>query len=313
MPVRHRILAMDGGGIRGLLTAALLREIEARRPGFLDQVTLFAGTSTGGLLALGLARGLSPAELVGLYVDHGREVFQRSAWRRLTGLGTLVRARYPLDHLRRVLRGYFGEQRLGDLDRRVLISTFQLDADRRGVRAWKAKFFHNFPEPGSGDRAQGVVDVAIKTSAAPTYFPSHRGFVDGGVVAGNPSMAALAQVLDPRIPEGERGALGEIWLLSLGTGTVHRFIAGGDHDWGQLVWALNGIVEILLDGSVGVPDFQCRQVLGDSRYWRLSPAFPAGEMVPMDGVDRMDLLIRVAEQADLTPTLGWLDQSGWMT
>jgi len=313
MAARHRILAVDGGGIRGLLTSVLLRELDLRRPGFLNRVTLLAGTSTGGLIALGLARGLTPAQLVSLYVSYGPEIFRRSAWRAVIGLDGLVRARYPIDHLRRVLFAYFGEKRLRDLDRRVLISAFQLDAGGQGLRGWKAKFFHNFPENGGGDLEQEVLDVALSTSVAPTYFPSHKGFIDGGVVAGNPSMAALAQVLDPRIPDGERGALGEIWLLSLGTGTVGKSVPGADHDWGQLVWAWNGIVDILLDGSVGVPDYQCRQILGENRYWRLSPALPPDLYVPLDGVTEMKALIRVAEEVDLDPTLEWLDRSGWFS
>ena len=66
-------------------------------------------------------------------------------------------------------------------------------------RHWKPKFFHNLERGGSKDGGELVVDVALRTSAAPTYFPSYQGYVDGGVVANNPTMAALAQALDTDI------------------------------------------------------------------------------------------------------------------
>lgn len=68
------ILSLDGGGIRGVLTAALLKHLEDQSP-FLDKIHLFAGTSTGGILALGLAKGLTPAQLIKLYQDNGDKIF----------------------------------------------------------------------------------------------------------------------------------------------------------------------------------------------------------------------------------------------
>ena len=75
----------------------------------------------------------------------------------------------------------------------VLIPSFQLDnqAPHAGQRQWKPKFFHNYPGPDS-DGAELVVDVAMRTSAAPIYFPTYQSYIDGGVVANDPSMAALA-------------------------------------------------------------------------------------------------------------------------
>src|SRR5438270_13739741 len=77
MPPYH-ILALDGGGIRGLLTTILLERLEAAVPGFLSHIDLFAGTSTGGILALGLASGITPTAARDLYEGKGPEVSAES-------------------------------------------------------------------------------------------------------------------------------------------------------------------------------------------------------------------------------------------
>ena len=145
-------------------------------------------------------------------------------------------------------------------------------------------FFHNFPGADS-DGESLVVDVAMSTSAAPTYFPSYGVYVDGGVIANNPSMAAVAQALDGRNQANERATLDGIKLLSLGTGASLQYIQGQNLDWGDAQW-IKPILNVMMDGSVGVADFQCEQLLGN-RYCRLEPIFPAGRSFPMDDVSKM--------------------------
>ena len=106
----------------------------------------------------------------------------------------------------------------------VVIPAFDLDSGvvtGEGVRSWKAKFFQNF-ESDPGDRDELVVDVAMRTSAAPTFFPMYQGYVDGGVVANNPSMCALAQALDPRAAAARQVA--DVTLLSVGTGLNPHYV-----------------------------------------------------------------------------------------
>ena len=217
----YRILSFDGGGIKGIYTARLLDRIAAARPGLLPSVDLFAGTSTGGIIALGLASGLSPGELVDLYDQNGKAIFDASLMREITDLDGLSGADYNNANLERIMAQTFKETLLGDLPKKVLIPAFDLDnyqdpeTDHEAsdfVRCWKPKFFHNFPEPDS-DGEQRVADVALRTSAAPTYFPTAQHYIDGGVVANNPSMAALAQALDSGTGNQP---LANIHLLSLG-------------------------------------------------------------------------------------------------
>ncbi len=305
----YRILTFDGGGIRGLLTAVLLERIDRELPGWIDRADLLAGTSTGALIALGLAKGMRPTEVRELYEKHGPDIFHDSWLDNVQDLGRLVGAAYDNRRLRRVLKTRFGDMRLRDLRRRVLVPAFDLDNGSADParRAWAAKFFHNFPGPDSdGDRL--VRDVALYTTAAPTYFPSVDGFIDGGVIANNPSLAALAQSQDPRSGT-RRPPLRQVSLLSLGTGRSLMRIEGGRLDWGIGQWA-KPLLGILTEGCMDVVDYQCRQFLG-RRYHRLSPAFPPEDLIPMDAVARMPDLVRIAASLDIAPTLAWL-RSSWM-
>jgi patatin-like phospholipase/acyl hydrolase len=300
----YRILSLDGGGIRGLLTAILLERLEAARPGFLAQVDLFAGTSTGGLLALGLASGLTPTEARALYEEKGAFVFKDTLWDDIKDLGLTLGAQYSLDHLKTALTEQFGAQTLDDLPKKVLISTFDLDnqAAEPELRTWKPKFFHNYPGPDS-DGEQSVVDVALRTAAAPVYFPTFQGYIDGGVVANNPSMCALAQALDP----GTGGQQAQdVVLLSLSTGRNRAYLEAQNADWGWAQWAIDlRLIGVMLDGNTGLAHYQSQRVLGQ-RYHRLDPLLP--QKVNMDDLDAIPLLIELANQVDLAETIAWLSQ-----
>jgi patatin-like phospholipase/acyl hydrolase len=309
-----RILSCDGGGIRGVLTAVLLDRLATAYPALLQDragtITMFAGTSTGGILALGLANRLSPAQIRDLYVTNGKLIFDSSWARDVVEIGGLSGSKYNNENLKQILQDTFGALKLQDLAPRVLIASFSLDNQDPDPsrRTWGPKFFHNFPGPDSDGNAL-VVDVAMSTSAAPTYFPSYGVFVDGGVIANNPSMAAVAQTLDARNKPEERGTLADIKLLSVGTGESLQYIDGQDHDWGDAQW-IKPILNVMMDGSVGVADYECRQLLGD-RYCRLEPVFPPGKSFPMDGVSKVVDLISFAQSVDLTSTIAWLKASGW--
>ncbi len=299
---RYRILSFDGGGIRGLLTATLLERLEAARPDLMARADLFAGVSTGGIIALAMAAGLPPSTVVDLYESKAGVVFADSILDDIRDLGRLTGAEYSNENLKRELTKHFGDKTLGDLPKKVVIASFDLDNEASGpgrVRSWKPKFFHNFPGPGT-DAGERVLDVALRTSAAPTYFPVYQGYVDGGVATNNPSMCGLAQAIDA----GTGGQqLEDIVMLSFGTGFNPRYLAGEESDWGLLQWA-RPILDIILDGSVGVADYQCARLLG-ARYHRLNPALAAP--IGLDDITQIPALRRLAEQTDLTETQNWLN------
>lgn len=303
---KYRVVSIDGGGIRGLVTTILLQKIIAT-PGlenFLDSIDLVAGTSTGGLLALGIADQINLAQIRDLYVEKGPKIFDDSWLDDLVDLGKLRGADYDTKPLRRELQNLFGDATLGQLRKRVLITTFDLDNEDPVNRTWKPKLFHNFPGL-SNDRASRVVDVGLYTSAAPTYFPSVDGYIDGGVYANNPAMCALAQTQDSRY--SPTPALDEVLLLSLGTGTSLQYIKGKTNDWGYAQW-VKPLINLMLDGVAGIADYQCRQILGDS-YHRLAPVFPAGLTVPMDEIDKIPYMIEFSEALPIDATIDWLTRT----
>jgi uncharacterized protein len=299
----YAILSMDGGGIRGIMTAILLQRLEESHPGFLNQIDLFAGTSTGGLLALGLAAGRSPAEMRKLYQESGDKVFADTILDDVRDLGKLVGADYSLGPLKLALTEQFGARRLDSIHKKVLISSFDLDNEHPDParRSWKAKFFHNYPGDDS-DGDQSIVDVALRTANAPTYFPIYQGYIDGGVVANNPSMCAVAQAVHPN-SGGQR--IEDLILLSIGTGYNPRYVASRDGDWGLAQWAPH-LVHLVLEGGSNLADFQCRQILS-TRYHRINIQLPAS--IGMDRIDQIPLLEQLALQADLQQAQAWVEKN----
>lgn len=304
-----RILTVDGGGVRGVIPAIVLQRLcaEPGLEGWLDRVDFFAGTSTGGLIALSLAAGIDVADLRGLYEERAAHVFADTLLDNVKDVGKLLGADYRVTNLEREVHRVLGDRTLAQLDKRVLIPAFDLDNQAPIERSWKPKLFHNFPgEDSDGDALAYRVGTA--TAAAPTYFATFDGYVDGGVFATNPSMCAVTQTQDARIPADERANLQELRLLSLGTGRSLRHIEGKTHDWGYVQW-VRPLLDLMLDGVNGIAHYQCSQLLGN-RYHRLAPTFPPGRQIGMDAVGAIPYLADFASGLDLSSTADWL-RANW--
>lgn len=297
-----RILAIDGGGIRGVYTAVLLNRIAQQLPDIFDETHFFAGSSTGSILSVGLAFGIPAAELVEIFRAYGQMVLKKNLAQKL---GQVVNAKYDIVTLRKLLTPYFGAAVFFDLfnskRKNILVPAFDLDGRVGEIRTWKPKIFHNFPGAGNDD-GEMVVDVITRSCALPVDFASFQGYIDGTVVANNPSMLALAQALD-----GDSGkqSLADIRMLSLSTGYFPRFIGGTEHDWGLGKWSWL-MVPLMIDSQNGISDYQCQRLLGPNRYHRLAPLLP--EPVGLDEAEKTEQLLEFAEEVDLDPTLEWIEK-----
>ncbi len=286
-----KVLAIDGGGIRGLIPALVLAEIESRTGRRIGECfDLLAGTSTGGIIACALAKPdpLPASELAALYVEEGPKIFRRGLLKRIFSVEGLVDERYEDDGLNDALRRYLGSARLSDCSPGVFVTAYEIE-DR------KAFFFRS--DRARRDPASDftLVDAARATSGAPTYFEPARvrdvagarsyALVDGGVFAVNPSMCALAEV---------RGQLD--LLASLGTGTQTRpYRYEKARWWGQLEWA-RPLLDIVFDGVADTVDFQLAGLLGD-RYVRLqTPLLEASDDLDDAGEENLAALRREAER-----------------
>ncbi|MBC7836058.1 MAG: patatin-like phospholipase family protein [Phycisphaerales bacterium] len=300
----YRIMTFDGGGIGGLFTSVVLERLTDAFPSLIGDVDLLAGTSTGGIIALCLAAGKPPRTLVDLYGTHGPDIFDDSWLDNVLDLGTAIGAQYDNHKLKKRLVESLGKLTLGELAKHVLVPTFELHADADAAsgrpRIWKPTFFHNYTGDNGG-ASEPAVDIAMRTSAAPSYFPSYQGFIDGGVVANNPAMCALAQALDRSTG---RQSLDDIRLISFGTGNDARYIKGESLDWGWGQWA-KPLVSIMVGGVMGVTDYQCRRLLREC-YHRVDRYLD--KPVNLDDVRPRTLkYLRVeAAKVDLGPTVEWL-------
>jgi predicted acylesterase/phospholipase RssA len=311
------ILALDGGGVKGALSARILERLEVEAP-FLHNIKLFAGTSTGGIIALALAARVSVSDIVSLYRDHSSTIFQSRDWvdKVSGGMDEYVRANYGQEGLRGVLTDVFGDLRLPDLETDVLLPCFDL-------MRFRPKFL---------DRTDdwSLVDAALATSAAPTYFPGHivheahtaegsrvtqrgavRCLVDGGVFANNPSTYATS------FATAKLGwDVSDIVMLSLGAGaTPYRppeellHDASKTLDWGYRQWIVKAphpLMKILFDGSVTAAHYSSKTQLGD-RYHRLQPPLP--EDVDLAAFDKVPLLLAVADGYELNGAVDWTKEN----
>lgn len=287
------VLAFDGGGVRGVFSARLLERITREVPELVHETMLLAGTSTGGIIACGLAHGLSPAALVRLYREHAEEIFDRRL------LGGVWGAKYRPDGLRKVLEQTFGDRTLGGLDRHVLVPTLDLDAPAENGRPRRARAVFL---DGLKQRNVPVVEALMRTTAAPSFFPvSPDGFVDGGLVANSPAAHAAVEALKLGAP---RDALR---VLGIGTGLSPSYIEGGGHDWGALRWAPK-VVPLTIDPAAEVFDHLCLHLLGP-QYHRVDTVLP--RPVELDDAREVEALVQMADDVDLAPTFAWLRASGW--
>jgi patatin-like phospholipase/acyl hydrolase len=278
---RYRILSIDGGGIRGIIPAVVLAELERQSGKQTHELfDMFAGTSTGGILTLALAlpgRGKaarwSAREVVGLYLEHGPEIFDRSLWHRIRSVGSILDEKYPATGLESVLKRYFGQTKLSKALVEVLVTAYELE----GRDAFFFKRRKALATPDEDDFP--MWQVARATAAAPTYFEPLKldtraiaGFyalVDGGVFANNPAMCAYADA--HRFEEGA-----EIVIVSLGTGQLERPIRYEDaKDWGMLEWA-RPVLDVVFDGVADTTDYELRQLMSDDRYFRLQTTLDIG-------------------------------------
>jgi uncharacterized protein len=233
MPDVFKVLSIDGGGIRRIIPAMVLSEIEEQTGRQIAEMfDLIAGTSTGGILALGLtlpSDGGRPRytakDLIGLYEKEGSRIFPQSVWHRIRSAGGVSEEKYPSEGVERVLQKYFAEARLKDALTRVFVTSYEIQ-----LRA--PFFFRSEKAKNEADYDFPMRQVARATSAAPTYFEpakveaeedpvDYYALVDGGVFANNPAMCAYVEARNILEAQGlDFPAETDLLVVSLGTGQL---------------------------------------------------------------------------------------------
>ena len=283
---KYTILAMDGGGIRGVIIAKILQHIEEetgiRIAKFFD---LIVGTSAGGIIATGLSRAdvggpLPASDMVSLYSDFGSTIFPKSRYRSL--MSWIKGAKYDHAPLEAKLKSILGEATLAKTQPEIIVTAY--DIEQR-----KPYLFKSIKAAEHKDRNHKLYDVAISTGAAPTYFEprllndggTRRVLIDGGVYAVNPAMIGISRALS------DGWKLQDIVLCSIGTGANDKAIGYDDaRKWGLVGW-IKPLISILFDGVADVTDYHINKLLPGiddnepQRYFR----FDARLNGPSDDMD----------------------------
>ena len=278
-----RILSIDGGGIRGIYPAAILAGLEER---YLEGASvaqyfdLIAGTSTGGIISVGLAAGLKAADLRDLYIGRGCEIFPPMRRGILGAAKCLLRNtrryviyRYDRQALMKILHDTLGDRKFGEARTRLCIPSFE---GRYGdVYIFKTPHHPDFRK----DASEKMTKVAAATAAAPTFFrpleDDGHTFVDGGVWASNPIMIALVDVLSCFSVSRHR-----VRILSLGCGDDPYAVGpskrclGGLWAWRDIIFAAMRLQSLNALGQAGL-------LIGADRIIRASPSM-SGNRIQMD-------------------------------
>jgi len=295
---RFQILSLVGGGIRGAFITSYLMELEQKlgRP-IAESFDLIAGTSTGGIIAAGLAYGYSAEKMHDFYIKYAKKRAGKS-------LDVVFRSRFCNHSLVESLVEGFGDDILADVKcTRLIMPAVNLTKGEPHV------FRSNHLPKAVHDQNIKIVDAVAATTAAPTYFP-HRTigdsvFVDGGLWAADPSLLAVAEAirvqqfekkLDPDAPI----LTNDIHLMSVGTGKAEFSTTPPSDDVGILFWA-SRIAEVMGTSQSQGVHLPVKFFLGD-RYRHIN--FQMTENWGMDDVSNMPKLFdvgakRAAESFDM--------------
>lgn len=298
---KRRILALDGGGIKGVLAAAFLETVEeATGKRIADHFDLIAGTSTGGIIALGLGLGMSAREIVQFYVNDGPRIFDQpnpldqsqsgllsSLWGKVRGAKRKARQvgfpKYDSQELRLALERAFKSARLGDSRVRLVVPAY--NADKEDVHVFKTRHHERLQV----DWKERAVDVALATAAAPTYFSAHHmpsgaPLIDGGIWANNPSGLAAVEA---------RGVLGwnndDLYILSIGCTEEAIDIPIEAGYGGLLLKSTSLFMQGQSRASIGTAMLLSGHSETNPRYFRHQPRVSAGKF-SLDSVQMIDRL-----------------------
>ncbi|HIF9442347.1 TPA: CBASS cGAMP-activated phospholipase [Photobacterium damselae] len=287
-----RVLSLNGGGVRGLYTISVLAEFERilakddKSYSIAEHFDLIAGTSIGGLIALGLADGKTARELESKVLEHASTIFParkncpKFLWNTLKAFKAVMGNRYNGDNIEKAVVDIVGKERkVRDLQHRILIPTVNISTGKPLF----IKTCHN-PRFTRDDRLR-LVDVARATSAAPTYFEPHyieelkAYFVDGGLVANNPSYVAYHEAVTDLKNEFNIESESQIYILNIGTMAsdfcinpekITSWVPGYFHLWGLG----STLIETVMNGNQWMHHFMTARALSAENHVMLDDTVP---------------------------------------
>jgi len=302
-----RILSFDGGGVRGVVSLELLRLLKDECSINLNEdVDVYAGTSTGSIIAVALASGLSVEKILHEYDALSSYVFGKKSH------FSLFLPKYKNERLRTSIKRILGscgvteETLIKDLPKKIVLTTVNLDSQSPTSR-WRMDVIENITPHGGNIK---VVDAILESTAAPTYFPSVHGHIDGGMAMNDPSLCALMLAYQPH------DDLRDFTILSLGTGYYPHFIKN-DESWGTLKWGMVGshesghlpLLNLIMDVEEQIPEQILTRFLGD-QYRKIDIRF-SRDMV-MDDYKEIPELIQYTQKYINARPKKWNEECLWV-
>jgi len=294
-----KILSIDGGGIKGLYSASVLARLEEKagvKSG--DCFDMICGTSTGGLIALGLANEMSADDLVKLYLEDGKQIFPTAENRQLRWIQrkivqvatqTFFWGKFRNKNLKNILDRTFGDTTLGQLKNLVIIPSFNLTSGMPRI----FKFPHKEGDY-SMDKNIKLVDAALATSAAPTYFPIHSIddtlFIDGGVWANNPSLCGLLEAI--KFFVGEDKEYSHVEILSIASISQASGWPSGVRKKRSFIGWREKLIQTSMDGQAYFTHFfldtAIHRLDPNSKYVRIESPKLSPDQMKVLAMDRAD-------------------------
>ena len=289
-----KILAIDGGGFRGVYSAHLLKRIEDEfTVDWRKDFDLLAGTSTGSIITACLALGKSAGEVLEMYAKHGADIFHRSFGPRMG----IVTSKYSNSSLQNVLNNFFGNSKLGDIETPLIVPA--TDIGNGCVHVFKSSYHNEFFR----DKDVRVADAVLASCSAPAYFPpmllsgkKKYLLADGGLWANSPSLVAAIDAkrrLDAKLED--------LRILSIGTGMAKKFYSikqfnrQGLFGWGLATrWRRGKFIEMLMNLQSENANNMLGLLIERDQILRLN--FESDKKLPLDQPKDFDDLVTRADR-----------------
>lgn len=273
------VLTIDGGGLRGIYAASILLNMEKKWGiSFEDEFDLIAGTSTGAIIAAGLAIGLPAQAVVDLYMEKGEFIFKKNLW------GGVVTPKYNNNNLRQVLDDVFGNKQFNDAKTGLMVTATNVSDGM----PWVFKSLYH--ERLTRDQGVKLADAVLSSCCAPVYFNPYevndRLLADGGLWANNPALVALAETVGHNIDMKKY----KVRILSLGTGINIKYypLDWGDKKWGAARWG-TGLIDVIFNMQSFSVERYLGALMNKEQYLRIN--FEIEDGLPIDDTKIMPALM----------------------
>lgn len=307
-----KILSFDGGGIRGVISVTFLQKLEEDTGiRFSEKADIFAGTSTGSIIAGALTTGMKAEEILNFYLTEGKKIFKpdRPPLDELLHIETKYKSENLYDALTSAFasKGVDPKISLQNLPKKIVIPT--VDLDDQVAHRWRMDILTNLDQKNS---SISLIDAMMRSTAAPTFFPSYQDCVDGGMAANDPSLVAYAalQGASPAEP---------VQILSIGTGYVEHDIPAGE-SWGPLSWLVHlapagkatetPLYNMLFDVQEQLPTQLMKRILG-KKFMRLN--LKLQKAVALDAASEVSALIQETRNFIQSNAEAWEMSCKWVS